>query len=131
VAVESDVAVVAPLASATAGGGSVTSDADATLAGMAVVAAAQPHTSVTIAVRSACAIPGLAGRARHAASGLKSLDQRDTSLPDSNTGRPPRRLNVPQSSQHPAKRNRGLFFQKQPGIWFIHRSPDDGSVVRR
>jgi hypothetical protein len=104
-AVESDVAVVEPLAPGTVGAGSVTSDADATPAGTAVIAAA--HTSVTIAVRSARGIACLAERARcAAASGLNSLDQRDTSWPDvSNTGRPPGAFDVWQSSQHPALRN--------------------------
>jgi hypothetical protein len=68
------VAAVAPLVASPTGGGSVTSDADATPAGVAVIAKAKAHSSTRTAVRTACAGRNLAGWERPDALGLNSLN---------------------------------------------------------
>ena len=95
------VAAVALLVASSMGGGSVTSDANATPAGMAVIAKAKAHSSMRTAVRTVCAGRNLAGWERPCASGLNSLERHDPILPNaSNCSEPPGRRDAPGSSQH-------------------------------
>ena len=84
------VAVVALLVASPTGGGSVPAAANATPAGMAVIAKAKAH-SMRTAVRTVCAGPILAGWERPSASGLNSLERHDPTMPNaSNCPKPPR-----------------------------------------
>jgi hypothetical protein len=97
----SAVAGVALLVASRTGGGSVARDANATPAGMAVIAKAKAHSSMRTAV-TACAGRNLAGWERPCPSGLNSLEPHDPILPSaSNCSEPPGRRDVPGSSQHP------------------------------
>jgi hypothetical protein len=128
------VAVVALLVASPTGGGSVTAAANATPAGMAVIAKAKAH-SMRTAVRTVCAGPRLAGWERPGASGLNSLERQDPTMPNaSNCRKPPgvvmRRdaLSIrKRASDDCSFKNSLVFvsrtawypFQKQPGIRFV------------
>ena len=82
--------LVALLVASPRGGGSMTSDANATPAGMAAIAEAKAQSSTRAAVRTVCAGRDLAGWERPAASGLNSLERQDPTLPSaSNCSEPP------------------------------------------
>lgn len=76
------VAAVALLEASPTGGGSVTSDANATPAGMAVIAKAKAHSNTRTAVRTVCAGRNLVGWERPDASGLNSLERHNPTFPN-------------------------------------------------
>ena len=127
------VAVVALLVASPTGGESVTLAANATPAGMAIIAKAKAH-SMRTGVRTVCAGPSLAGWERPSAPGLNSLERHDPTMPNaSNCPNPPgvvtRRdpLSIrKRASDDCSFKNSLVFvskaawysFQKQPGIRF-------------
>jgi hypothetical protein len=69
----------------------VKSDANATRAGMTVIANAMAHSSTRTAVRTVCAGRNVVGWERPDASGLNSLERHDPTFPNaSNCSKPPR-----------------------------------------
>jgi hypothetical protein len=113
------------------GDGSVTSDVDPIASGTALIAKANAHSSVSIAVRSTRATPELAEWERGIASGLACLEQPDPAWPiPTNRADPPIVLICRGSSQHLEGGKRNLSVQKQADIRFITGLLIDGSVVR-
>jgi hypothetical protein len=117
----SAVAGVALLVASRTGGGSVAWDANATPAGMAVIAMAKAHSSMRTAVGTVCAGRNLAGWGRRYASGLNSLERHDPILPNaSNCSEPPGRRDAPGSSQHPEARVGDCCFKNS--LVFVSKS---------
>ena len=103
------VAAASLLVASPTGGGSVTSDANATPAGMAVIAKAKAHSNTRMAVRTVCAGRDLVGWERPDASGLNSPERHNPTVPNaSNCSDPPGRRGAP-----------------------VHRAPSGGEAIDR